>query len=42
MGVKDVVAGYFEALSNGEMEKAFSNFTPETKWCQPENNKFSV
>lgn len=41
MGAKEVVAAYFQALSNGEMEKAFSNFTPETKWCQPGDNKFS-
>lgn len=41
MKAKEVVAAYFEALSNGEMEKAFSNFTPETKWYQPGNNKFS-
>ncbi|AZB28403.1 nuclear transport factor 2 family protein [Chryseobacterium balustinum] len=41
MGAKEVVAAYFEALANGEMEKAFINFTPETKWYQPGNNKFS-
>lgn len=41
MEAKEVVAAYFEALAKGEMEKAFSNFTPETKWFQPGNNKFS-
>ncbi|PWN58317.1 nuclear transport factor 2 family protein [Chryseobacterium viscerum] len=41
MEAKEVVAAYFEALSKGEMEKAFSNFTPETKWYQPGKNKFS-
>lgn len=41
MEAKEVVALYFEALANGEMEKAFSNFTPETKWYQPGNNRFS-
>lgn len=37
----EIITAYFEALSNGEMEKAFSSFTPETKWYQPGNNKFS-
>lgn len=41
MEAKEVVMAYFEALSKGEMEKVFSNFTPETKWYQPGNNKFS-
>jgi len=41
MEAKEVVVAYFEALSKGEMEKAFSNFTPETKWHQPGENKFS-
>ncbi|SER88537.1 nuclear transport factor 2 family protein [Pedobacter rhizosphaerae] len=41
MEAKGIVAAYFEALSNGEIEKAFSNFIPETKWYQPGNNKFS-
>ncbi|CAD0002367.1 nuclear transport factor 2 family protein [Flavobacterium salmonis] len=41
MGSKEIVAAYFEALANGEIEKAFSNFTSQTKWYQPGNNKFS-
>ncbi|MFW0716688.1 nuclear transport factor 2 family protein [Pedobacter sp. N23S346] len=41
MEAKEVVASYFDALANGEVEKALSFFTPETKWSQPGNNKFS-
>ena len=41
MEAKDIVASYFNALANGELEKALSFFTPETKWNQPGNNKFS-
>lgn len=41
MEAREVVASYFNELSKGEMEKAFLNFTPETKWYQPGNNKFS-
>ncbi|MEB2777355.1 nuclear transport factor 2 family protein [Algoriphagus sp. D3-2-R+10] len=41
MEAKEIVAAYFEALSKGELEKAFTNFTPGTKWFQPGNNKFS-
>lgn len=41
MEAKEVVASYFEALANGELEKALSSFTAETKWCQPGNNKFA-
>lgn len=41
MEAKQVVASYFEALGKGELEKALESFTPETKWCQPGNNKFA-
>jgi len=41
MEAKVIVASYFNALAKGELENAFSNFTPETKWYQPGNNKFS-
>ena len=41
MEAKQVVASYFEALGKGELEKALASFTPETKWCQPGNNKFA-
>ncbi|MCF2443363.1 nuclear transport factor 2 family protein [Dyadobacter sp. CY345] len=41
MEAKETVASYFDALANGEVEKALSFFTPETKWSQPGNNKFS-
>ncbi|MGK9118310.1 nuclear transport factor 2 family protein [Olivibacter jilunii] len=41
MQAKEIVESYFEALSKGEVEKALSYLTPETKWSQPGNNKFS-
>lgn len=41
MEAKEIVASYFDALANGEVQKALSFFTPETKWSQPGNNKFS-
>ncbi|WP_445430626.1 nuclear transport factor 2 family protein [Chryseobacterium indoltheticum] len=41
MEAKEVVAAYFDALAIGDLEKAFSNFKPETKWYQPGDNKFS-
>jgi len=41
METKEIVAAYFDALAKGEVENAFSNFTQETKWYQPGNNKFS-
>lgn len=41
MEARQVVAAYFDALAIGDLEKAFSNFTPETKWYQPGDNKFS-
>lgn len=41
MEPKTIVASYFNALANGEVEKALSFFTSETKWSQPGNNKFS-
>ncbi|HEV7380841.1 MAG TPA: nuclear transport factor 2 family protein [Dyadobacter sp.] len=41
MEAKEIVASYFNALAKGELENAFLNFTPETKWYQPGNNKFS-
>lgn len=41
MEAKEVVASYFEALANGELQKALSSFTPQTKWCQPGDNKFA-
>lgn len=41
MEAKEIVASYFEALGKGELEKALSSFTSDTKWCQPGNNKFA-
>ncbi len=41
MKAKEVVASYFEALGKGELEKALSLFTPDTKWCQPGDNQFA-
>ncbi|REA60113.1 nuclear transport factor 2 family protein [Dyadobacter luteus] len=41
MEAKEIVASYFDALAKGELEKALSSFTPETKWCQPGDNKFA-
>ena len=41
MKATEVVAAYFAALANGELEKALSSFTPGTKWCQPGNNQFA-
>lgn len=41
MNSKEIVALYFEALANGKMDEAFSNFATEAKWYQPGNNKFS-
>ena len=37
----EIVQSYFEALGKGEVEKALSYFTANTKWSQPGNNKFS-
>lgn len=41
MEPKEVIAAYFDALAKGELEKALSSFTPETKWCQPGDNQFA-
>ncbi|MBL1410054.1 nuclear transport factor 2 family protein [Sphingobacterium faecale] len=41
MQAKEIVASYFDALAKGDTEKVLSYFTPETKWSQPGDNKFS-
>jgi hypothetical protein len=35
------VEAYSIALSKGDIQTAFSYFSPETNWHQPGNNKFS-
>ena len=41
MTTKEVVEAYSLELSNGDMPTAFSYFSPNAKWHQPGNNKFS-
>ena len=41
MTVKEVVEAYSIALSKGDVPTAFSHFSPNAKWHQPGNNKFS-
>jgi uncharacterized protein len=41
MTVKEVVEAYSIALSKGDVQTAFSYFSPDAKWHQPGNNKFS-
>ena len=41
MESKEVVSSYFDALERGEVKKALSFFTPQSRWNQPGNNKFS-
>ncbi|MBK6699958.1 MAG: nuclear transport factor 2 family protein [Saprospiraceae bacterium] len=41
MKAKEVVEAYAIALSNGDVPTAFSHFSPNAKWHQPGNNKFS-
>jgi ketosteroid isomerase-like protein len=41
MTAKDVVMAYSLALSKGDIPSAFSHFSPNAKWHQPGNNKFS-
>ena len=41
MTAKEVVASYSIALSKGDIPTAFSYFSPDAKWHQPGNNKFS-
>lgn len=41
MTAKKVVASYLEALSKGDIPKAFSFFSSEAKWHQPGANQFS-
>ena len=41
MTAKEVVMAYSEALSKGDVPTAFSYFSPDAKWHQPGNNKFS-
>jgi uncharacterized protein len=41
MIAKKVVEAYSIALSKGDISTAFSNFSPDAKWHQPGNNKFS-
>ncbi len=41
MTAKKVVEAYSIALSQGDIQTAFSHFSPEAKWHQPGNNKFS-
>ena len=41
MTAKEVVEAYSIALSQGDIPTAFSHFSPNAKWHQPGNNKFS-
>jgi ketosteroid isomerase-like protein len=41
MTAKEVVEAYSIALSKGDIPAAFSYFSPDAKWHQPGNNKFS-
>ena len=41
MTAKEVVEAYSIALSKGDIKTAFSHFSPDAKWHQPGNNKFS-
>lgn len=41
MTVKETVEAYSIALSKGDIQTAFSYFSPGIKWHQPGNNKFS-
>ena len=41
MTAKEVVEAYSIALSKGDVPTAFSYFSPNAKWHQPGNNKFS-
>ena len=41
MTAKEVVMAYSVALSKGDVPTAFSYFSPDAKWHQPGNNKFS-
>jgi limonene-1,2-epoxide hydrolase len=41
MTPKEVVEAYSSALAQGDIPKAFSFFSPDAKWHQPGNNKFS-
>lgn len=41
MTIKEAVEAYSIALSKGDIQTAFSYFSPDTKWHQPGNNKFS-
>jgi len=41
MTAKEVVEAYSIALSKGDIKTAFSYFSPDAKWHQPGNNKFS-
>lgn len=41
MTAKEVIEAYSIALSNGDIPTAFSQFSPNAKWHQPGNNKYS-
>lgn len=41
MAAKEVVQSFQEALGKGDAPTAFSYFSPDVKWHQPGNNKFS-
>lgn len=41
MKSKEVITSYFESLEKGDIPKAFSFFSPDAKWHQPGNHKFS-
>jgi uncharacterized protein len=41
MTAKEVVASYLQALSTGDIPKAFLFFSTEAKWHQPGTNQFS-
>ncbi len=41
MKAKQLIEAYSEALGKGDIPTAFSYFSPDAKWHQPGNNKFS-
>jgi len=41
MTSKEVIEYYLKALETGDVPKAFSVFTPDARWHQPGNHKFS-
>lgn len=41
MAAIEVVTAYSVALSQGDIPKAFSHFSPDAKWHQPGNHRFA-